>query len=193
MMRTLDAALSGQQKFNRWTISLVALNILISAFTFVYNASDDNPIVYVDATRLLSKYVGMEDARKALQTQHAVWQSNLDTLKSEMDVAVANFEKSKAKVPLSEEKLMEELATTKQQQFMMYEQSVKEQYQNKDREISKDLLKKVNEYIKSFGDQHGYTIILAATHYGNIAYASESLDITELVLQGLNREYKKTE
>jgi outer membrane protein len=147
--------------------------------------------VYVDATRLLSKYVGMEDARRALQTQHEVWQSNLDTLKHEMDVAASNFQKSKTKVSSSEEKLMEELATAKQQQFMMYEQSVKEQYQNKDREISEGLLKRVNEYIKSFGDQHGYTIILAATHYGNIAYARKSLDITDGVLQGWNREYKK--
>jgi outer membrane protein len=190
-MRISYTEVSGQQKFNRWTIGLVVFNILISAFTFVYNASVDNPIVYVDAARLLSKYTGMEDARKVLQSQSAVWQANLDTLKNEMDVAVANFEKNKGKASASEGKLMEELAKTKQQQFMMYEQSIKEQYQNKDREISQDLLKKVNEYIKSFGDRHGYTIILAATHYGNIAYASESLDITEVVLQGLNTEYRK--
>lgn len=191
-MRTTDAALSNQQKFNLWAIALIVLNILISAFTFVYNASDDNPIVYVDATRLLSKYVGMEDARKLLQTQHESWQSNLDTLKHEMDIAVANFQQKKTKVSSSEGKLLEALATAKQEQFMMYEQSVKEQYQNKDREISEGLLKKVNEYIKSFGDKHGYTIILAATHYGNIAYASKSLDITDVVLQGLNYDYSKT-
>jgi outer membrane protein len=190
-MRISYADVSGQQKFNRWTIGLVVFNILISAFTFVYNASDDDPIVYVDAAKLLNKYVGMEDARKVLQGQSAVWQANLDTLKAEMDVAVANLEKGKDKVSTSEGKLMEELAETKQQQFMMYEQSVKEQYQNKDREISQELLKKVNEYIKLFGDRHGYTIILAATHYGNIAYASESLDITDIVLQGLNNEYRK--
>src|SRR5687768_6892231 len=164
-MRISYADVSDQQKFNRWTIGLVIFNILISAFTFVYNAFDDNPIVYVDATRLLSKYDGMEDARKVLQSQSTAWQANLDTLKNEMDIAVTNFEKRKGKVSTSEEQLMEELAKTKQQQFIMYEQSVKEQYQNKDREISQELLKKVNEYIKSFGDKNGYTIILAATHY----------------------------
>lgn len=193
MMSVIDAGLSGQQKFNRWAIGLIVLNILISAFTFTYKTAADKPIVYVDATRLLTKYAGMGDARKVLQTQHEIWQSNLDTLKYEMDAAVSNLQKNKSKVSPSEEKLMQELATAKQQQFTMYEQSVKEQYQNKDREISESLLKKVNEYIKSFGDTHGYTIILAATHYGNIAYASKSLDITEVVLQGLNREYRKPE
>ena len=69
-------------------------------------------------------------------------------------------------------------------------QDLKEKFQQEDQELTKKVLDKVNEYIKRYGKKGGYTIILAATQYGNIVYAEEGVDLTEEVLKGLNTEYK---
>jgi outer membrane protein len=50
----------------------------------------------------------------------------------------------------------------------------------------------VNEYVKRYGEKNGYTIILANTQIGNIAYAEDRIDITDEVLKGLNSEYVST-
>jgi outer membrane protein len=66
---------------------------------------------------------------------------------------------------------------------------VKEQYQRQDQELSQKILDKVNDFIKRYGKDHGYTFIMAATQYGNIVYAEDYVDITDEVLVGLNAEY----
>jgi outer membrane protein len=52
-----------------------------------------------------------------------------------------------------------------------------------------DVLTQINAYLKKYGKAKGYKIVMAATEYGNIAYADEGLDITADVLVGLNKEY----
>jgi outer membrane protein len=186
-----SAEVSPQQSFNKFVLILIIVNLLFSILAFVWNFTPEKKVVYVDAIRLISKYEGTDDARKDLNIKSQSWQANLDTLKHEVDQVMETYEKNKASASAKEKALMEELIKSKQQQFLSYEQSVKEQYQKQDQEISQQLLNKVNDYIKRYGEDQGYTIILAATHYGNIAYADKSLDITESVLEGLNREYQK--
>jgi outer membrane protein len=54
------------------------------------------------------------------------------------------------------------------------------------------VLDEINAYLKTYGEARGYTIIFAATEYGNIAYGQQALDVTEEVLAGLNQHYGKT-
>ncbi|MEM8567076.1 MAG: OmpH family outer membrane protein, partial [Bacteroidota bacterium] len=56
-------------------------------------------------------------------------------------------------------------------------------------QMTSQVLEQINAYLKTYGEQNNYRIILAATEYGNVAYAADGLDITEEVLEGLNNEY----
>lgn len=55
--------------------------------------------------------------------------------------------------------------------------------------MTADVVNEVNAFLKEYGEEKGYTIIMAATEYGNIAYADEDLDITDEVLERLNKQY----
>jgi outer membrane protein len=99
------------------------------------------------------------------------------------------YEGKKSKLTLQEKKLMEELIHSKQEQFENYQGVIREKIQNEDKELTAKVLGKINDYIKRYGQQKGYRIILAATQYGNIVYAKEDIDITGEILRGLNAEY----
>jgi outer membrane protein len=62
--------------------------------------------------------------------------------------------------------------------------------QKEDQELTNKVLDTVNDYLKRYGKEKGYRIILAATQYGNIVYAQDGIDITEEVMKGLNDEFK---
>lgn len=172
--------------------AVIILNLLIGSISLTLTLTSKKEVVYVDAIRLLSKYNGMDAARAELTSRSKIWQANLDTLQKEVARAAIDYEKHKKTASEREGQLAEELLKAKQQQFVNYEQTVKDQYHQQDQEISTKILAKVNEYLKRYGQSKGYTIILAATHYGNIAYADKALDITDEVLAGLNNEYQKT-
>lgn len=161
---------------------------LILALGIFYLVSKPQ-LVYVDSARLLNNYKGMQDARAAYQKKAGAWKANIDTLASEVQQQIFKYEKESTGMSVKERQLSQELIRTKQKQFADYQQATNSQAQQEDAKMTSDVVTQVNAYLKKYGESHGYTIILAATEYGNLAYADEGLDITEEVLEGLNKQY----
>lgn len=162
-------------------IIVVALSIVI----FLQFRVNDS-IVYVDAIKLVSGYRGMAEARRELEIKASSWKSNVDTLKMELEAKVNEYEKNKKSLNNRERQLNEELIQTKIAQYEDYRTMVSEKLQKEDQELTSKVLRQVNDYIKAYGERKGYSIIMAATQYGNIVYAEKTIDITDEVLTGLN-------
>jgi outer membrane protein len=162
---------------------------LIVVIALLFDKKDS--IVYVDSVQLMAKYKGMESVRKNLNSKSQIIQSKLDTLRNEVQEAIATIDKLRETANLGNLREMEKLATIKQQNYINYEQAVKEQFQKEEDALSGQLLNKINDYLKRYGKEKGYAIILAASPYGNIAYAEEAKNITNEVLLGLNAEFEK--
>ncbi len=146
-------------------------------------------IVYVDSSRLINGYQGMIDARKAYQEKAQVWQTNIDTLASEVQEAIREYEKENGQLTAKERQLSQELIRTKQNQLRDYQQAMGDKAAQEDGQMTGRVFEQINAYIKQYGAKKNYRIIIAATEYGNVAYATEELDITNEILAGLNKEY----
>jgi outer membrane protein len=170
------------------TLALSLLNLLglICLAYFTYQRSS---IVYVDSNQLINNYKGMQDARKVYQQKATSWKANVDTLAQEVQQQIMQYEKESGKMTAKERQLSQELIRTKQKQLMDYQQAMNTQAQQEDSKMTTEVISQINAYIKKYGEKKGYKIVMAATDYGNIAYANEGLDITEEVLEGLNKEY----
>jgi outer membrane protein len=168
-------------------LSILALVGVIVIGAVVFTTSIK--MVYVDSTKLISEYKGMQDARKNYQQKASVWKANVDTLALEVQQQIMSYEKDHSRLSAKEQKLTEELLRTKQKQLMDFQQAMNAQAQQEDQKMTGEVVRQINSYIKKYGQSHGYNIVMAATQYGNIAYADEGLDITEEVLDGLNKEY----
>jgi outer membrane protein len=173
----------------RLLLPLCLVNLVVLLVVLYLQLRTPDQIVYVDSTKLLNEYKGMLDARKAYQEKATVWKANIDTLSNEVEDAIKKYEKESSKLSVKERKLSEELIRMKQKQLMEYQQAMNNQAQQEDQKMTGDVLTQVNAYLKKYGEEKGYKIVMAATQYGNIAYADEKLDITKEVLEGLNKQY----
>lgn len=106
-----------------------------------------------------------------------------------MEASVTEYASAKSKLTARERALTEELIKSKQDQFLNYQEVISGNLQKADQELSAKVLAQVNDYIKRYGESKGLTIIFAATQQGNIAYANKELDLTEVLLKGLNEEF----
>jgi outer membrane protein len=166
-------------------VLFMAVGIL---YTMHYGAQ--NKYVYVDVQRLANGYKGMQNAKKEFEAKTETWKVNLDTLRREAELKIKEYEATGAKLSARDKRAMEEMIQSKQQQYAEYQQAITEKMQKEDQEMTSKVLSEMNDQIKKIGKQRGYTIIMAATQYGNIVYASEGADITDEVLEGLNASYK---
>lgn len=178
-----------ETKFSRLTlcISLCSLAGLIALSVYVFTMQQR--LVYVDSAKLVNEYKGMQDARAVYQKKATTWKANIDTLKSEVQQQIMYYEKESAQLTAKERQLSEALIRTKQKQLMEYEQAMNTQAKQEDAKMTNEVVNQINAFLKKYGKANGYKIVMAATEYGNIAYADEGLDITGEVLKGLNSEY----
>lgn len=176
------------QKYIQTVINVFFI-LSIAALAYLH-FSPKEKIGFIKSNLVLSKFQGMLDATKAYQEKSAIWQANIDTLSKEFQRSVDDYEREMSKMSEREKKVTEELLNTKQKQLMDYESGIKQKAQQEDQTLTKQVYERVNQYLKKYGEANGYKIIFAANETGNIVYGSDAIDLSDQVIEGLNKEYK---
>jgi len=173
------------------TLTIIWLSILSALVLYIgyTQFSKSQKLVYIDNNKLLNNYQGMLDARQAFQSKATVWQANIDTLMSEVQKSIMDYEKGSGKMTTKERELSKELIRTKQKQLKDYQVAINEKSSAEDQQVTQGVLTVVNAFIEEYGKENNYKLILGATTAGNIVYAEESMDITDEVLAALNAQY----
>ena len=167
------------------TLFLAVAVCFLFAYLFFFSSSK---IGYVDSSKLMNGYNAMIEARKEFDKKQAVWKSNVDTLTYEVQESIKKYEKTAA-LGTDKEKLMaRDLITTKQKQLYDYQNVARQNSSEEEQRLTQNVLVTVNTYLQRYGKKHGYKFILIAAN-GNIAYADGGLDITDKVVEDLNKEY----
>jgi outer membrane protein len=176
---------------NRIALSISALTLIIVTGLGFWLVRYQTSWVYVDSVRLINGYKGMEEARKEYDKKTTTWKANVDTLAFELQQALVRYERERQKLSAKERQDMENNLRGKQNQLSEYQKAVDAQARDEDEKMTKEVIDKINSYLKRHGKERGYKLVIAANQYGTVAYADEGLDITDEVLEGLNKEYER--
>ncbi|UCG94617.1 MAG: OmpH family outer membrane protein [Candidatus Aerophobus sp.] len=151
--------------------------------------SQEGKIGYIDSMKLRTDYKEFADAQAKFDQEVAKWQSEADSLKQELDSLEAEF--NKQSLLLSEEKKEEK------EKFIQQKKKGYTNYINKifgpngdmeklNAELTKPILEKINIALEKIALENNYIMIFDAVN-GNIAWAKKGLDLTERVLEELNK------
>ncbi|OXA91084.1 OmpH family outer membrane protein [Flavobacterium hercynium] len=164
--------------------------VLLSIFA-IYITKSSSTLVYVDVNKLISGYNKTKIAQAEFEKKSSLMKANVDSLVSNWQNELKNYEKERAALSPKELKLKQELLSNKQQQINGYQESIQKKIQEEDKKVTQTVINDINDYIKQYGKDHNHKIIFGASGGGNIMYADESTDLTEEILKGLNAEYDK--
>lgn len=163
---------------------------LLSVLIPLMVIAKEQKIGFVESSQIFAQYQASATANEQFnefvntcRDSAAKLQLNIQTLKSELDAQ---------KLMLSEEarlKKLDEIETNTQ----IYNQYLQDVFgpggkiEQKNDELMAPLLKKINEAIAKIAQQEGFSMILDLSE--DIFYAASELNLTELVINELNREY----
>jgi outer membrane protein len=154
-----------------------------------YQLIKKDKTVYVDVGMLMQEYKGMKAAQAAFQEKSAQWQANADTLIAQFQQELKNYEKERPRMTKREKELKEELLRNKQIQINQYQEAMQMKARDEEQALTQNVINTVNDYIREYGKQKGYTFIMGATGQGNIVYAQDGVNITDEIIEGLNKEW----
>ncbi len=152
-------------------------------------------IGYIDSDRIYQGFQETNNAKTAMEKELAKYKKTADSLKMRIDSAEAEYESQK--LMLSETGKATKLTELEQmrREYTQYLESVWSKggkIEQKNRELILPIVTKINEAVDKIAKEEGYTIIFDAAE-AKIVYAELGLDITDLVLDELNKEYKPIE
>jgi outer membrane protein len=171
----------------RFSVMLFFLAFLLIASSVF---SQQIKIGYVDTNRLKMEYKEYADAKAKFDKQLAIWQDYADSLQQE--IINMQEELNTQRMLLSEDKRREREQKILDKQ-LEYEEFARKilgadgEAAQREYELSKPLIDKINAAINLIALRDNYTLILD-TAGGDILYAKDEMDITNKVLQALREQ-----
>lgn len=166
----------------RWGVILFLLGV-----SMVFAQSK---MAIVDSQKILSTYAGAVDANKELDTENQKWAQELQRLDDELKKQQEELERqslllSEAKRQEREQEIQKLAADI--QKYREDKWGENGEYFRKQQELMRPVFDKINQVINQVAEDEKYDFILD-TVQGNVLYAREKYDATQLVIDVLESE-----
>ncbi len=163
--------------------------ILMIAFT---SCQKQQKIGFVDNGKVINEYQQKKDLEIKYQAKNADFEKRADSIGRAFQLEAQNFQ---AKVKSMSPKTQQE----KYQALGQKQQTLQKQMQSEQQQIQKEfqieidsVISKVKDYVKDYGEKNGYTYILGTSDASaTVLYGKKDNDLTQTILDALNKEYKK--
>lgn len=188
-------------------VVLVAAVVALFAIFFSNNPANDSaelgavqpsgevlPIAYLNVDSLLANYAFAQDAGERLMRKQEDARLKLNTKARSLQNEMADFQRkldnnaflSRDRAEKEQQRLIK-----KQQDLQELEAKLTEDIMSENQTLNMQLADTLTQFLQTFNADGRYQIILSNTAKDNVLMAADQYDITNEVIAGLNKRYKK--
>ncbi len=152
----------------------------------------DVPIVYVNIDTLLNNYEYFTDMQKDFTDKQSELEAELNnrTRQYEDSAMYAQNKLQKGLVTRREDAELEQQLLAEQQSLLQLRDELTMQLQEEEQVSNRKLINAIMEYLKVYNAEQNYQFIFSNSFGDNVLFANEQLDITYIILPGLNEQYR---
>jgi outer membrane protein len=147
--------------------------------------------VYVNGDSLLENYEYFKNAKKQFEAKTLRTEKEIDSKRSVLELEFTNYQKMASSMSAEQRARTEESLMRKEQELRLYSENAANKLQEEQSKFNEELFDRVSKYLKEHSKEKSYKVVFNFTKGAGILYADDSLNITNEILEGLNREYKK--
>lgn len=166
--------------------------IAIVLFTITLVSCNQTKIGYVDVEEILKEYKGTKQAEKKMNEKSAQIKGQLDALAVDYQNKVTDYY-AKAQKMSNKARQEAEGALMQQKEVLgQQQQQAQVEVQNEGQEIMVEINEEIADFVKDYAKANGYSYILGTSEQTkSVLYGDSKLDITDIILEALNDDYKK--
>ncbi len=150
-------------------------------------------VAVVDIDTLADKCNYCKDGQKALEAKKNAWTKQFNAKTQSLQNAVINFQKKAqaGQFTSQQEAQKQQAALQKQQQdLQVFQERIERDLAKAQQEYQDKLRKDLNTFLKEYNKDGRFKVIISKSG-DNVLYTDPSVDITNDVIEGLNKSYKK--
>lgn len=148
-------------------------------------------IAYINSDTLLENYEFSKFAAGELENKKDELQAEYENRARGLQTEIQNFQRNAQNMTIAQARAIEEDLTKKQQNLLRYQESLTQTLMQEEAKISNELYDKVADYLHEYGLANNYQLVLTYQKGSGVLYANDSLNITQQVVEGLNKSYEQ--
>ncbi len=186
MLKPVKPLSDSKGNFN-WILMVIGVLVLYCAVIVTMSLfTPKSRVAYVNSGEILKRYKGAVEANKKFEEDSKKWQENINTLQAELDSLNFLFVREGNHWSADRRKEVAGFAKKREGDLQRYSQAIQQKASARQQELLQPVLADVNNAVAQYAKSESFDIILG-TLDGNIVYAEKTVDITENVLDILNR------
>jgi outer membrane protein len=151
----------------------------------------DFQVAYINSDSVLVNYAYAEKLREDFQTKTSGlerdYQSRLQGLQKEIN----DYQQNAGNLTMNQARALEENLVKKQQNLQLYQQKLSQDLMVDEASMNKDLYDRVTGFLRDYGKENNLQLIVKYDQGSDVLFASDAMDITQIVIDGLNASYEK--
>ncbi len=150
-------------------------------------------IAYVNMDTLMANYDFSVDLQEKLAKKQKVSEDKLTTRGQKWQNKVSEYQNNMKRglVTRSEAQKIEQQLSQEQQEILKLKDDLASKLMEEQQVSTRKVLYSITDYLNEFSKVHHYKYILSTTTLGGtILYGDKNLDVTQEVLEGLNKKYE---
>ncbi|MHA7128778.1 OmpH/Skp family outer membrane protein [Algoriphagus namhaensis] len=152
-------------------------------------AMADMKIAFIKTDSVINKYEYFKMKSEEITEKGKKFEGELQNRARGFEQEVANFQQSAASMTMNQARAKEEELVKKEQNLMTYRNNLMQELSADEANLYNDVYDRIQKFMKTFAEENGYSMVLSNTRGGAVWYANDGLDVTDAVIEGLNKEY----
>ena len=152
-------------------------------------ADGDMKVAFVYTDSVINNYDYFKKMSEEITAKGQRFDSDLQSRARGFEQEVATFQQTGGNMTPNQARAKQDELVQKEQNLMTYRNNLMQELSADEAKMMTDIYEQVQSYMKDYAAENGIDIILSYTRGGAMWYATDAIDVTASVVEGLNKKY----
>ena len=153
----------------------------------------DFTVAYIVEDSLLSNYEYFRELATELEKKSMDMENDYNLKAQGLQKEIEGFQRTAGNMTMNQARAVEEDLLRKRQNLMLLQEKMGQDLLKAEAEVNTKLYEKVASYLKDYAVKEGYSIIFNVKRGNAVMYGNEAMDITNIIVKGLNDDYRSAQ
>lgn len=151
--------------------------------------SGDIKVAFVYTDSVINKFDFFKKKSAEITEKGKKFEGDLQSRAKGFEQEVANFEQTASTMTMNQARAKQEDLVKKEQNLMTYRNNLMQELSTDESALYSEVYDQVQKFMKDYAKTNNIDVVLSYTRGGAVWYASEAIDVTASVIDGLNKQY----
>jgi len=147
-------------------------------------------VAYINSDSILANYTYAEKLQEDFRTKTEGMERDYQNRVQGLQKEITDYQQNAGNLTINQAKALEENLMQKQQNLQLYQQKLQQDLMVQEASMNKDLYERVTGFLRDYGNENNLELIVKYDQGSDVLFASDAMDITKIVIDGLNAAYE---